>query len=122
MSSGGKKVSRRSTLAATSGLLMLGSGLGAVLVAPGARAAEGTKLVLKLHKLVGKKKKLIGTIELPEELVDKLAEASADPLKLVVERGTDKARKVIGEKELTDGSKLSDAAKAAKKKKKPSKQ
>ena len=116
MGSDVKKISRRGSLAAASGLLMLGSGLGAVLVAPGAHAAEGTKFLLKLYKQTGDKKKLIGTIELPDELLEKLAAAGAGTLTLGVQRGTAKGSKTLGEKDIADGDKLKGAVKKAKKK------
>lgn len=111
---GGQKISRRTSLVAASGLLMIGSGLGAVLVAPGAHAAEGTKFLLKLHKHVGKKKKLVGTIELTDELLEKLAAAGEGTLSLQVEQETDKGKKIIGDKQLPDGAKLVGAVKKAK--------
>jgi hypothetical protein len=118
MSSDAKRISRRSTLAAASGFLMIGSGLGAVLVAPGARAADGTKFFLKLHKhAAGKKKKLIATIELPEALLEQLAAAGDEPLTLVVERGNDNQSKLLGKGELADGDKLKHAVKNARNKK-----
>ncbi|MBK8999979.1 MAG: hypothetical protein IPM35_30040 [Myxococcales bacterium] len=122
MSSDSKKISRRASLAAASGMLMIGSGLGAVLVAPAARAAEGTKFLLKLHKHGAKKKKtLIATIELSEELLDKLAEAGEGPLSLVVEQETAKGTKTLGQKAIDRGDKLHGAVKTARKKKKASK-
>ncbi len=112
-----KKISRRGTLVAASGLLMIGSGLGAVLVARDAHAAEGPKFLIKVHKQVGKKKKLIGTIELPDDLLEKLQAAGEGTLKLGVETGSDKQSKLLGEKAIADAPKLKQAVKNARKKK-----
>lgn len=111
------KMTRRSSLVAASGLLMIGSGLGAVLAAPGARAAEGTKFLLKLHKHTGKKKKLIATIELSEELLEKLAGAGEGQLSLLVSQETEKESKTLGEKAVPGHDKLETAVKSRKKKK-----
>ncbi|MBK7586202.1 MAG: hypothetical protein IPI67_39210 [Myxococcales bacterium] len=116
MKSSGVKISRRSSLAAASGLLMIGSGLGAVLVAKRANAAQGVKFAIKIHKQVGNKKKLIATLDLPDELVEKLAAAGDGSVRLMVERGTAKERKVLGEKEIEEAPKLRAAAKNAKNK------
>ena len=117
MGSDGKKISRRTSLVAASGMLMIGSGLGAVLVAPRANAAEGTKFLLKLHKHgAGKKKKLIATLELTDELLEKLAAAGDGPLSLLVEQTTEKGSKTLGDKGLGDGGKLLKSVKQAKNK------
>lgn len=112
-----KKISRRGTLVAASGLLMIGSGLGAVLVARSAHAADGPKFVIKVHKHVGKKKKLIGTIELPDDLLAKLEAAGEGTLKLGVETGSEKESKLLGEKAVTEAPKLKKAVKQARAKK-----
>jgi hypothetical protein len=117
MSSSGTKISRRSSLVAASGLLMIGSGLGAVLVAKRANAAEGVKLVLKIHQHSGKSKKLLATLELPDDLVEQLAQAGDGSVKLVVESGTKKGSKVMGEKTVDEVPKLKTAAKHARKNK-----
>ena len=112
-----KKISRRGTLVAASGLLMIGSGLGAVLVARSAHATDGPKFVIKVHKHVGKKKKLIGTIELPDDLLAKLEAAGEGTLKLGVETGSEKESKLLGEKAVTEAPKLKKAVKQARAKK-----
>jgi hypothetical protein len=91
---------------------MMGSGLGAVLVATRASAAGDLKFQVKIHKHVGKTRKLIATIDLPDELVEKLAAAGDGSVKLMVERGTAKEHKVLGEKEIIEAPKLREAAKA----------
>lgn len=113
-----KKISRRGTLVAASGLLMIGSGLGAVLVARSAHAADGPKFLIKVHKHVGKKKKLIGTIELPDALLEKLKAAGEGTIKLGVERGSDKESKLLGEKPIADAPKLKQAVRQARHEKK----
>jgi hypothetical protein len=110
------KISRRTSLAGATGMLVVGSGLGAVLTSTRARAGGAPTFVLRIHKHVDGKKKIVGTLQLPDELLSKLVDAGEGPIELELHEGSGPGKKVRGKASLQGASKVKDAIRKSKKK------
>ena len=106
-------ISRRRSLSAMAGLLVLGSGLSVVLHPASARAGDPSKFVLRIHKHAGGKKKLVGTLELTDELLTKLAASGDAPIEIAVERGSGSDKKVLGQATVAGAANVKQAIKKA---------